>query len=78
MVGSVNPSGASTKVFFQFGTTTAYGSTTSAQKTGPDNTTDTFAAFISGLASGTTIHYRAVAQTDFGTFTGSDQTFTTS
>jgi hypothetical protein len=78
VVGSVNPVGASTKVFFQFGTTTAYGSTTSAQKTGPDDAPDTFAAFISGLPSGTTIHYRAVAQTDFGTFNGGDQTFTTS
>ena len=76
--GAVNPAGASTKVFFQFGTTTAYGSTTLAQKTGPDNSPDTFAAFISGLPSGTTIHYRAVAQTDFGTFNGADQTFTTS
>jgi hypothetical protein len=78
VVGSVNPTGASTRVYFQFGTTTAYGSTTAAQKTGPDDTSDTFAAFISGLPSGTTIHYRAVAQTDFRTFTGADATFTTS
>ena len=78
VVGSVNPAGAATKVFFQFGTTTAYGSTTPTQKTGPDDAPDTFAAFIGGLPSGTTIHYRAVAQTDFGTFRGADQTFTTS
>jgi hypothetical protein len=78
VAGSVNPQGASTKVFFQFGTTTAYGSTTPVQKTGPDNKTDTFTAVINGLPSGTTIHYRAVAQTDFGTFTGADRTFTTS
>ena len=78
VVGSVDPAGASTKVFFQFGTTTAYGSTTSAQKTGPDDQADTFAAFISGLPSGTTIHYRAEAQSDFGTINGADQTFTTS
>jgi hypothetical protein len=78
VVGSVNPEGAATRVFFQFGPTTAYGKTTSAQKTGPGNNTVTFSALISGLPSGATTHYRAVAQTDFGTFTGTDQTFTTS
>ena len=75
--GSVNPNGASVGVSFQFGTTTAYGQTTATQKTGPDNSPDTFAAQLSGLAPGTTIHYRAVATSDFGTFLGADQQFTT-
>ena len=62
---------------FQFGTTTAYGQTTAPQKTGPDNAADSFSALLTGLAPGTTIHYRAVATSDFGTFLGADQQFTT-
>jgi hypothetical protein len=77
VTGSVNPLGASVKVSFEFGTTTAYGSTTTPQKTGPDNHADTFTAVLSGLPDETTIHYRAVAVTDFGKFVGADRTFTT-
>ena len=64
--GSVNPEGAPVSAFFQFGPTTAYGSATAAQRLGPDNTSDTFAATLSGLPAGTPIHYRAVAVSDFG------------
>ena len=69
--------GASVKVSFQFGTTTAYGQSTAVQKTGPDNTGDQFSASLTGLPSATTIHYRAVAVSDFGTFVGANQTLTT-
>jgi hypothetical protein len=62
---------------FQFGTTTAYGQATSPQKTGPDNVADHFSAQLTGLPTGTTIHYRAFVTTDFGTFAGADQTLTT-
>jgi hypothetical protein len=75
--GSVNPLGASVNTSFQFGTTTAYGQSTAAQKTGPDNTVDQVVAQLTGLPAGTTIHYRAVAVSDFGTFLGADQTLTT-
>src|SRR5262249_16740749 len=75
--GSVNPAGAAVNVFFQFGTTTAYGQATGAQKTAPNDSTTPFTALLSGLPAGTTIHYRAVAVSDFGTFVGGDQTFTT-
>jgi hypothetical protein len=64
-------------VSFEFGTTTAYGSTTTPQKTGPDNVVDSFSAVLSGLPSGTTIHYRAVATSDFGKVVGADRTFKT-
>src|SRR6202042_2590788 len=63
--GSVNPEGARASVAFQFGTTTAYGQTTPAQTTGPDNAADAFSAALSSLPVGTTIHYRAVASSDF-------------
>jgi hypothetical protein len=75
--GSVNPEGARANVSFQFGTTTAYGQTTPAQTTGPDNAADAFSAALTGLPAGTTIHYRAVATSDFGTQVGADQTLTT-
>jgi hypothetical protein len=77
VAGSVNPRGASVSVSFQFGTTTGYGQSTTAQKTGPDDTTDQFSAQLTGLPAGTTIHYRAVAVSDFGTFVGADQTLRT-
>jgi hypothetical protein len=75
--GSVNPEGARASVAFQFGTTTAYGQSTTAQTTGPDNAADAFSAALSGLPAGTTIHYRAVATSDFGTQIGADQTLRT-
>jgi hypothetical protein len=78
VTGSINPVGASVNLSFQFGTTTAYGQTTPVQKTGPDNTVDQFSAQLNDLPAGTTIHYRAVAVSDFGTFVGADQTVTTS
>jgi hypothetical protein len=74
---SVNPLGASVATSFQFGTTTAYGSTAAAQKTGPDESVDQLSAQLTGLPAGSTIHYRAVAVSDFGTFVGADLTLTT-
>jgi hypothetical protein len=76
--GAVNPQGAAVSVSFQFGTTTAYGESTAAQTLAPGNAATPFAAQLTGLPAGTTIHYRAVAVTDFGTFVGADQTLTTS
>ena len=75
--GTVNPEGAAVKVSFQFGTTTAYGQSTPAQTLALGNAPAAFTAALTGLPAGTTIHYRAVASSDFGTFTGADQTLTT-
>jgi hypothetical protein len=72
-----NPQGASANASFQFGTTTAYGSSTVAQKLGPNNSASPFSAQLTGLSAGTTVHYRAVVTSDFGTFVGADQTLTT-
>jgi hypothetical protein len=77
VAATVNPQGARTSVAFQFGTTTTYGQTTPAQTVGADNAADAFSAALSGLPVGTTIHYRAVATSDFGTQVGADQTLTT-
>ena len=76
--GTVDPKGAAVKVSFQFGTTTAYGQSTAVQTLAPGNGPTPFSAQLTGLSSGATIHYRAVAISDFGTFVGADQTLTTS
>ena len=75
--GSVATNGAAVSVSFQFGTTTAYGHTTPAQKTAPDGTPAAFSATLSGLPANSTVHYRAVATSDFGTFTGPDRALRT-
>jgi hypothetical protein len=72
-----NPEGASVNATFEFGTTTAYGATTAAQKLAVANSATAFSATLTGLPAGTTIHYRAVVTSDFGTFVGPDQTLQT-
>jgi hypothetical protein len=74
--GTVDPHGLTTTVYFQYGTTTSYGSTTSAQtKTG--NTYQSVSANISSLAANTTYHFRVVATNSTGTTYGGHRTFTT-
>ena len=75
--GTVNPEGAAVKVSFQYGTTTAYGQSTTPQSSGVSNVATLFAATLTELPAGTTIHYRAVAVSDFGTFLGADRTLQT-
>src|SRR5207237_5881878 len=76
--GTINPEGAAVKVSFDYGTTTAYGQSTAAQSTGVSNASTPFSAELTGLPAGTTIHYRAVAVSDFGKFLGADRTLITS
>jgi hypothetical protein len=75
--GTVNPQGGPVTAQFQFGTSTAYGQSTAAQKLGPADSAVPFSAALSGLPADTTIHYRAVANTDFGQVVGADQTLHT-
>jgi hypothetical protein len=77
LTGSVNPGGARVKVHFEFGTTLGYGASTPDQLTAVASAPVGFNAALAGLPAGTTIHYRAVAVSDFATITGADQTFTT-
>ena len=78
IAGSLDTGGAPTKAHVEFGATTAYGATTADQIVGPASTPQPFAAQISGLPAGTTIHYRVVALNDTGTVVaGADQTLTT-
>jgi virginiamycin B lyase len=62
---------------FEYGTTTAYGSTTAAQPAPDGDDGVPVGADIGGLAPGATYHYRIVASGPAGRTVGSDQTFTT-
>ena len=66
-------SAPSASVSFEYGLTTSYGSTTSA---GNMYGTGSFSRNLTGLAAGTTYHFRAKAVGD-GTGYGGDQQFTT-
>jgi hypothetical protein len=78
VAASVNTDGAHALVHFDYGTSTAYGQSTTVQLLPPAAGVSTaFSASLAGLPAGTTIHYRAVAQTDFGTVGGADEAFTT-
>jgi RHS repeat-associated protein len=68
--------GSSTKVqvYFVYGPTTAYGSTSATQ----DMTSIGFFSInIQGLAPSTTYHFQAIAVEDSGNYQGADVTFTT-
>jgi len=74
--GRLDPHRLSTTVYFQYGTTTSYGSRTPNQiKTG--NNYQNVLASISGLTAGTTYHFRIVASNTAGTRYGTDSTLTT-
>jgi hypothetical protein len=75
--GTVNPNGASTNAYFQWGTTTSYGNTTSNQNVGAGTTSVPYSANLSSLACSTTYHFQAVATNTHGTGFGGDQSFTT-
>ncbi len=76
--GVVNPNGVATGAFFQWGTTTSYGNTTSSQVVGSGTTPSNVGANLTGLAANTTYHFRIVAtNSSGGTVFGADQSFTT-
>ena len=76
--GSANPDGAAILTHFDFGATTAYGTSTADARLDVASVATAFDATVSGLAHGATVHFRAVAKTDFVTVDGADQSFTTS
>lgn len=76
--GLVNPNGSNVHVWFEWGTTTNYGNTTTVRNFGNGTTPLSTAENIFGLIPETTYHFRLVAQNDAGLVFGPDQTFTTS
>jgi hypothetical protein len=75
--GSVDPNEIATTYDFQYGTTTAYGSTSTAASAGAANAAGGVSTALAGLAAGTTYHFRLVATNAAGTNYGADATFTT-
>ncbi|HTA98131.1 MAG TPA: hypothetical protein VK730_10880 [Solirubrobacteraceae bacterium] len=83
IAGSVNPQGRPIGYHFEYGTTTAYGASqpTPDPSVGSDHAGHSESQELSGLAPGTTYHYRIVADYDEAGATisvaGKDATFTT-
>jgi hypothetical protein len=77
LAGTVNPNGLPTTVAFDYGTSTAYGSSTATQDAGTGTTAVDVTATVTGLKAATTYHYRLSAANTAGTDAGVDRTFTT-
>lgn len=75
--GTVNPCMESTTYHFEYGTTTAYGSTTADMDSGSGTGDVAISVGIVGLSACTTYYYRIVATNTAGTTMGTDKTFST-
>jgi hypothetical protein len=77
--GRVNPNGANTSYQFEYGKTTAYGTSVPvpAEAIGSGVIDVEVSQTIAGLEPGTAYHFRAAATSVVGTTYGGDQTFTT-
>jgi len=75
--GTVNPRDLSTTYYFEYGTTTNYGSTTPETPAGSGSRGVAVSAVLSGLSSGTTYDFQLVATNSKGTAYGGNATFTT-
>lgn len=73
--GSVNPHGAETSYYFQYGPTTAYGMQTGLSDAGSGTSAVQVAIVVSGLAPLTRYHYRLVAVNSGGFAYGHDRAF---
>jgi hypothetical protein len=75
--GVVNPNGAETKYYFQYGATVLYGKTTAEATAGAGITNVEVSKAIESLTELTSYHFRLVATNSNGTTFGADQVFST-
>jgi hypothetical protein len=77
--GSVNPNGASTTAYFEWGTssTLSTSTATASQSIGSGTSAVSVTANLTGLSANTTYYYRVVGQNSGGTVRGSIVSFTT-
>jgi hypothetical protein len=80
LTGLVAPHHSQTRYFFEYGPTTAYGTSVPATQdadAGSGNAIVGVAQRVAGLTPGSTYHFRLVAVNQVATSSGADQTFTT-
>lgn len=77
LTGRVNPNGLPTTYWFEWGTTEAYGSSSTPQSAGSGIAAVEYDLPLSGLTPNTLYHYRFVATSLWGTSRGQDLLFTT-
>jgi RHS repeat-associated protein len=75
--GGVNPNGKSTTYKFEYGTTTAYGKTTTTKSLVGASVEIPVSEALTGLLAKTLYHFRVSATNASGTIYGGDKTFTT-
>ena len=73
--GTVNPSGRPTTSYFEYGTSTSYGTKTAVANDGQGTDAAPVSAAVTRLTAGRTYHFRLVATSDAGTSHGADQSF---
>ncbi len=77
VTGSLDTRGRTTTWWFDYGTSSSYGKSTSPKSAGTSAGAPAVGSTLTGLASATTYHYRLVAKSDAGSTAGADATFTT-
>ena len=77
VAGQVNPNGLATTYRFEYGPTSAYGSSTHGASAGSGNALVGVSATLAALIPGGTYHYRLDATSSAGTVHGADRTFMT-
>jgi hypothetical protein len=77
--GTVDPEGVATSYWFEYGTTTSYGTKipATAIEVGSGTSGVAVSRTPTGLTPGTTYHYRVVAESEAGTADGADRSLTT-
>jgi hypothetical protein len=75
--GSINPNDKPVTYSFEYGPTTAYGTSTPVGNLAKGKSNVTVNATLTGLQPGTTYHFQVVATNSDGTTRGGDLTFTT-
>jgi hypothetical protein len=75
--GTVNPGNGVTTAYFRYGLTTNYGSYSATNTLTATNVNVSVSRLVSGLAPGTTYHFRLVGLNSAGTSVGSNLVFTT-
>jgi hypothetical protein len=77
LTGTLTPNGETTSWHFDYGTTTAYGSSTPTQNLAAGSAATTVSAAVSNLTPNSPLHFRLVASSRAGMSTSSDIALTT-